>query len=1082
MPRLVVAIALAWGLAAGACATAAPARNPPEAAEEAPPDIRSPTEAEYKRLQALDEAQSAARSAAEWGRVEAAMREMLGIATPTFGPDHLTTGWVLTTLGIALSEQGRNAEAEEVLRSAIRIQRAKLGERHQDLASNYDRLANLLVYRTELTEAESLYRRALEIKLATLGPQHARTAVSIQNLASLLSELGRHAEAEREFRRAVKIFERAAGRRSVDAANAYSGLAGVLDQQGRFKEAEDIYRAALDTYRRELGDQHPDVGQAHTGLAITLLHQGRPADAERHARQAVAILLASGRSDGSEAAGAYEVLAATLSSQRRYADAELLDRRVLEMRLRLFGARSPATGASYGNLAVDLARQGRPEEALPMARKSLEVSLAVFGERSHRAALAYNSVAVDLQALGRFAEGADMKRKALEIIRAQLGERHPDTAKLTFSLAWTLNRTGEYAQAESLLRAALETQRTLLGDFHPDTASTYGELAMSLLGQGRALEGLETAERGVTISQGRLRQSLRDGGGRDVGRREDNANKPLDALLGVAAALAETRTPAPDGLPSRAFEVAQDLHQSAAGQALAQSALRSVAARVGAEAEVRAMQQAAAEARTLDEKFLKLLATGDMAGAASVRKNLEANEASLGRLERRIQKRFPRYAELVSPAALGVEQAQARLQPGEGLLLVMSSGRDLHVFGLSRQRLEWRRLRGASPDIEASVRALRCDADPSTCPGRRAPEAEGDEAFPPFDRRRAFELYRRLIQPVEGALAGVTTLHVVTGGALSGLPLGLLVVEDPGPAGQPGAAEFAATRWLADRYALVTLPSVSALRALAAARPSAGRQPLLGYGDPVLAGYDTPRPDIARGAGRPAYLRASAPGQPTLADPDMLRRSLASLPGTRAELAALAAALGAPASALHMGPAATEASIKSLPDLSEARVVVIATHGLLPREVRGLDEPGLVFTPPKTPSVEDDGILTASEVARLRLGADWVILSACNTAASDGAPGAESLSGLAKGFIFAGARALLVSHWQVDDQVTAALTVQTLFLSRAAPARSNAQALRDAMRAVRTGRLPDGRPMPNWEPFWAHPGAWAPFVLVSTEP
>ena len=83
-------------------------------------------------------------------------------------------------------------------------------------------------------------------------------------------------------------------------------------------------------------------------------------------------------------------------------------------------------------------------------------------------------------------------------------------------------------------------------------------------------------------------------------------------------------------------------------------------------------------------------------------------------------------------------------------------------------------------------------------------------------------------------------------------------------------------------------------------------------------------------------------------------------------------------------------------------------------EIEGTSEPGLILTPPKEQTDLDDGYLSASEVAALKLDADWVILSACNTAAG-GAEGAEALSGLARAFFYAGARAMLVSHWSVDS-------------------------------------------------------------------
>ena len=108
-------------------------------------------------------------------------------------------------------------------------------------------------------------------------------------------------------------------------------------------------------------------------------------------------------------------------------------------------------------------------------------------------------------------------------------------------------------------------------------------------------------------------------------------------------------------------------------------------------------------------------------------------------------------------------------------------------------------------------------------------------------------------------------------------------------------------------------------------------------------------------------------------------------------------------------------------DLTKYRVIHFATHGTIAGEIEGTSEPGLILTPPTEQTELDDGYLSASEVAALKLDADWVILSACNTAAG-GANGAEALSGLARAFFYAGARALLVSHWSVDSAATVKLS------------------------------------------------------------
>lgn len=258
---------------------------------------------------------------------------------------------------------------------------------------------------------------------------------------------------------------------------------------------------------------------------------------------------------------------------------------------------------------------------------------------------------------------------------------------------------------------------------------------------------------------------------------------------------------------------------------------------------------------------------------------------------------------------------------------------------------------------------------------------------------------------------------------------------------------------------------------------------LVGYGAPTLTGASggtNARGGRSRGGVR-AILPAALPPErgddaagdadvPTLANPDWLRQ-LAALPGTATELAGLAD--GARGTArIHTGDDATEARVKGDSALSTARTIIFATHGLLPGEMGAGSEPGLVLTPPAVATVEDDGLLTAAEVANLDLNARYVFLSACNSASGTGN---ESLSALGRSFLYAGADALVASHWRVSDDATAALIINMQAAANLTPAR----ALQAAMRAVRTGRNGDGSPIPLYQPSWAHPAAWAPFTIIT---
>lgn len=148
------------------------------------------------------------------------------------------------------------------------------------------------------------------------------------------------------------------------------------------------------------------------------------------------------------------------------------------------------------------------------------------------------------------------------------------------------------------------------------------------------------------------------------------------------------------------------------------------------------------------------------------------------------------------------------------------------------------------------------------------------------------------------------------------------------------------------------------------------------------------------------------------------------------------------------------------------RVIAFTTHAAMAGELPGLVEPVIFLTP--AADGEDLGFLSASEVSAMELDADLVLLSACNTASPDGGPMGEGYSGLARAFLQAGARSLLVSHWAVNSEATARLTTEFMARFRAHPEAGKAAALQGAMLALLDGGDPDLR----------HPAFWAPFVLV----
>jgi CHAT domain-containing protein len=486
---------------------------------------------------------------------------------------------------------------------------------------------------------------------------------------------------------------------------------------------------------------------------------------------------------------------------------------------------------------------------------------------------------------------------------------------------------------------------------------------------------------------------------------------------------------------------------------------------------------------------------------------LAAIDERLKTIDARLAKDFPEYASLTNPKPTSVAEVQALLQPNEALVLFLDTDErfkptpeETFIWVITKGDVGWEKSELGTKALNEHVAALRCgldvalwDDEPEAAHCRdlvnAAPERDAFNNIRaetlPFDAARAYALYKSLFGPIEDVIKGKQLL-IVPSGALTQLPFQVLVTA------QPRESDYRRAAWLARSHAISVLPAVASLNALRrAGSRSAATKPLIGFGNPMLEGNPKERPWEARWAAVARDKQACADLRPapqvaeetTHKTRGVLRvarryghadltdvRSLMPLPDTAEELCGVARDLKLSPDDIWLGARATEANIKVLSakgTLAQYHVVHFATHGTLAGEISGSSEPGLIFTPPKEASDLDDGYLSASEVASLKLDADWVILSACNTAAG-GAQGADALSGLARAFIYAGARALLVSHWTVDSAATAKLITSAVGNVTRDSNIGRAEALRRAMLdMIDTG-----------EQNQAHPAFWAPFVVV----
>jgi CHAT domain-containing protein len=309
--------------------------------------------------------------------------------------------------------------------------------------------------------------------------------------------------------------------------------------------------------------------------------------------------------------------------------------------------------------------------------------------------------------------------------------------------------------------------------------------------------------------------------------------------------------------------------------------------------------------------------------------------------------------------------------------------------------------------------------------------------------------------PVAPQLAGMDHLTVAVSADLASLPFSLLVTA---PSADP--RDYVHAAWLIRQTAVSEIPSARAFMALRGEARTVAPRPFLGVGNPSFQGG---------GANQALALGALASACQTSgpADPALLR-ALQPLPETAAEVQAVGRDLGASPDDILLANGATEAALRAKP-LDQYAVLYFATHGMLPGELHCQAQPGLVLSPPPVPaqSTAEDGLLTASEIADLKINASLVVLSACNTGAAGGNRfGGGALEGLADAFFNAGAHAVLATHWEVPSAATQALMTNTFATLAKDPNHDAAQALRQAQLALIA------------QDSTAHPFDWAAFTLI----
>ncbi|NKC32839.1 CHAT domain-containing protein [Falsiroseomonas selenitidurans] len=746
--------------------------------------------------------------------------------------------------------------------------------------------------------------------------------------------------------------------------------------------------------------------------------------------------------------GAVVHLALNLSNQQRFREAEALFLRADGLATRASDPTAPARLAHYRGLHA--LNQGQHEAALRLLTRAEQLyrvdvppSLLNTATRDDSFGAVSLSSPIAQTAIVGLAEA--QRGRATVLARSGAG---PQALALLTSARGLLSQVeydpdvvgGRSLRTEAAVRDAARDPGGA-SDLLARAADRFGLAAPGERAQARTLFllGQRRAEAGQTeAALAAFRSGAEILARRRIALETDQVLAYLDALGAQMA-----RQPAAAAsLQREMFGAAQYAQRGQTSRFLAQAAARlATASGDGRVADaVRRLQDAERELRALFAERDAIGAAGPTV-LAELDARIDAQQRAREEAESEVAAAAPAYRQLLLTAASPDDVARV-LRPKEVLVQILLGPRFGFVLAVQADgAVQARKLDLGEAAAAALVARIRRPMDQG---------GAGD-----FDTAAAHALYQGLLAPVAPALAGAERLVVVPDGPLLSIPFGVLLT---GPA-EPGALRSAP--WLLRQAAIVHATSPQALVTLRNGAPaSTAPRPYIGFGD-----FNPPTP---------AQLARSFPGD-RCAEDARLAEGLGRLPGTRAEVEATARFLNQGREASIFGADFTAAALRRA-DLGQHRIIHLATHALLPGELSCVQEPSVVVSPPPGAANADAALLRASEVLTLRLDADLVILSACNTAGPatgvDGAIGGagEALSGLARSFFFAGARGLLVTHWPVDDRA-AAFTVAYMMRQQEA-SRDSAAALRDAQLVLiqEAGA--------SLAPDFAHPFYWAGFAMI----
>jgi len=1034
---------------------------------------------------------------------------------------------------LLLGRRGLKPEAIFVARRAVALKERSFGAMDAETGRSLERLGRVLTTREEYEEATVVLQRALRLLEGELGPDHADVATVRASIGLVRLSQRRPDEALAWFEQARDIRETVLGASDPSVGETEQMIGTCLYLQGNSQGAYTHLRRALEIYEQALGPAHPRVAEALVSLGMAQNFNDELVEAQLSLERALRIFDATAGPDSAMAAPVLSELGYAHLAGAEWTKASRYFERSLAIHVREVGEDNRLAASELLALGIVRNDMGDAVGAAAFEARAVAILERAYGPWHPELGRALRHLGVSLTNLGNFADAEPAMLRALAIAERNFGPDSAAVGNALRSMGDNYLDAGEYEKARSSSLRALEIFEKLEPPGRPSAVVAYilGDLARASRGLGNPTGALEYAERGLKIHEGALGSAHPDNavylvdiarvlfetGQHDAGRaaarradeiiREHLIRTAQVASEEQALAYASARPPAVDLLITAAAGTSE--RTEAAVIAAWDSAIRSRGQVLDSMIERRhrlvesrdpGLADMVGSLKRATERLAKLIVQG--AGSLdeqTYRETLGSASREKERAELALAERSAEHRGMLARSRAGLAEVAAALPPQTALVafvryarldLTTREGDKPQPLTLSQSTAAYAAFVLSSASAVPVVVPLADAAavDPLVARWRTTTAREAlaagraSKAGEASYRKVADELRRAVWDPVASHLGAAKRVFVVPDGTLNVTSLAALPTDG-------------------GRYLVETGPRLhylSAERDLAAPYSAGSRGGLLALSDPDFNDrrlFTALGPRQVGTAAAPAERTAALFRGSRSACGSFQSMQFDALPASAQETSEIVRLWGDHSGAVSFrGPAANETTFKET--AGGHRVLHLATHGYFlggdcgsaleaPVAGRGASSAaavmrenplllsGLVLAGANHREAagphEDDGILTAEEIATLDLqGTEWAVLSACDTGTGEIHAG-EGVFGLRRAFQLAGARTVIMSLWPVEDEATRQW-MTALYRHRLVEGKSTMASVQDASLELLRQRRARGES--------THPFYWAGFIAA----